>query len=193
LAIPTLCSTISSAPSRRHAHAQGGAGPELDDLAQDALNALGDPFGESRDDPSSVSRAPFDRPALLEEDLFLGEGPASRSAEAAPVAPKTPQEKRPAVLKIAYASAFAFGREYRKNLAEGSTFVASAKPLSEGRPCVFEITLPGFDLLTLHGEVAWSSKGRTLSAGEQVGMRIGYRLTPQERLALETLLNRIGV
>lgn len=139
------------------------------------------------------------RPAILEEDLFAagdlfgafpGEveqeeriskpPPAKRPEPVAP--PKAKKSRAPARLKMNYRSRRAFVREYRQNLERGSTFIKAAKPLREGRECLFEVRAPGLPgAIALDGVVTWSSRKRQLGEDEQSGMSIEYRLVGDQR------------
>ena len=190
----------------------GSPGPRLDD----PLDDLGDPFGDSFDDSKrdlglddlgdlgtpqdlrSVAEDGPERPALLEEDLFYPEDLFSEEPpieEEAPLPPPPPPPpparpgKKPARLKISYRTSRAFVKEYRQNLAEGHTFIKAAKPLKEGRECIFEISVPDLRTpLTLRGVVTWSSRKRALGPGEEEGMRIEYQLNSSERSSVEGIL-----
>ncbi|MFT5586101.1 MAG: molecular chaperone DnaK [Cognaticolwellia sp.] len=143
------------------------------------------------------------RPALLEEDLFSAGDlfgafpgqveqeertsqapPSKRPMPAAEQEPKLEPKKTraPARLKMNYRSRRAFVREYRDNLERGSTFIKAAKPLREGRQCVFEIRAPGLPgPIALDGLVTWSSRKRQLGASEESGMSIEYRMVGEQR------------
>lgn len=139
------------------------------------------------------------RPALLEEDLFsagdlFGAFPGDmeqeeRTSQAPPPkrpepepAPAAKKKRAPARLKMNYRSRRAFVREYRENLERGSTFIKAAKPLREGRECLFEIRAPGLPgPIALDGVVTWSSRKRQLAASEESGMSIEYRMVGDQR------------
>ena len=173
-----------------------------DELPDDALGYLappdeptpGDnPFDDVPDLPEEVD-VPMDedlRPALLEEDLFYPEDlyadaePEPQEIEPEPEPPPPPPPKRvkkPARLKISYKTASAFVREYKENLDRGRTFIKAEKPLKEGRECLFEIAVPGLaEPVTLAGVVVWSSRRRELQSGQEKGMEIEYRLSPEQQ------------
>jgi molecular chaperone DnaK len=142
-------------------------------------------------EPSQGTEDESLRPALLEEDLFYPEdlfGTGESAPAPEPAKPAKPQRK-PAKLKISYRSRRAFVREYTENLERGSTFIKAAKPLREGRKCLFEIRVPQVDQpVVLDGMVTWSSRKRRLQLGEQQGMTIEYRLSAEQRKRVEDVL-----
>ena len=162
--------------------------------------------------PQDLDEVVDERPAILEEDLFYPEDmfgavdpepmesepesvepepEAAPQAEPAPITPKS--GKKPARLKISYRTSRAFVKEYRQNLADGHTFIKAAKPLKEGRECLFEISVPELGSpLTLRGVVTWSSRRRELAPGEEEGMRIEYQLEPDERSNVEGILTSLA-
>ncbi|MCP4809803.1 MAG: Hsp70 family protein [Proteobacteria bacterium] len=181
----------------------------LDELPDDALGYLAPPDEDSASPPDD----PFDdvpdlpdevdvdmdeelRPALLEEDLFYPEDLYSEpepEPEPEPPPPPRKRTKKPARLKISYKSASAFVREYKENLKRGRTFIKAEKPLKEGRACVFEIAVPGLaEAVKLAGVVVWSSRRRDLTAGQEKGMEIEYRLTADEQEEIDLTMASLG-
>jgi molecular chaperone DnaK len=120
----------------------------------------------------------------------------------APVAPAPPPEpepapaaskprKKPARLKMNYRSIDAFVLEYRRNLERGGAFIRTPKPLPVGRDCIFEVRIPGVDeALVFPGVVTWSSANlATLSAGQEEGMGIEYRMDDKVRSRVDQILS----
>ncbi len=123
--------------------------------------------------------------------------------DVAPVAPTPPVQapapaptprKKPARLKMNYRSVDAFVIEYRRNLERGGAFIRTPKPLPVGRDCVFEVRIPGVDdPLVFPGVVTWSSATlATLSAGQEEGMGIEYRMGDDIRARIARIMTSAG-
>jgi molecular chaperone DnaK len=114
-------------------------------------------------------------------------------AEPEPAPPSRPR-KKPARLKMNYRSVDAFVLEYRRNLERGGAFIRTPKPLPVGRECIFEVRIPGVDdPLIFPGVVTWSSATlTTLSAGQEEGMGIEYRMDDAVRTRIDRLLASAG-
>ena len=112
--------------------------------------------------------------------------------EPAPAPP--PPRKKPARLKMNYRSVDAFVLEYRRNLERGGAFIRTPKPLPVGRECIFEVRIPGVDdPLIFPGVVTWSSATlTTLSAGQEEGMGIEYRMADDVRTRIDRILVSAG-
>jgi molecular chaperone DnaK len=158
------------------------AGGGLDDAigGAEADSGLDDPIGA--DPLPEITPEPKPTPAPK---------PAPRRTSA-PIRRKK-RRRKPARLKIAYRQADAFVDEYRENLKRGNVFIPTAKPLSEGRECRFEITVPGLNSpVILKGDVTWSSRDTEGSVSES-GMRIEYRLDGGVRDKIEALMSELLV
>lgn len=174
-----------------------------------ALDPFAEPAAAVRPAPASSTADPFQGAPAAAEDPFAGLGdpfaglddPFGEPPPAAPAAPSraaasaagpegTADPRKPALLRVAYASGSAFGREMRRNLEQGFTFIPGTRPLAEGRSCVFELHVPGIDApLLVDGQVTWSSRKRSVALAE-AGMRVAYTPTAAQRAQLEQALAR---
>ncbi|MFH1467242.1 MAG: Hsp70 family protein [Pseudomonadota bacterium] len=129
--------------------------------------------------------------AELEESPLWSPAPRPRTSAPAPAEPPK-QPRKPARLKMNYRSLDAFVVEYRDNLSRGGTFIRTPKPLSVGRECAFEVRIPGEEApLVFEGVVTWSSASLPeLSAGQEEGMGIEFRLDAATRARMEALVAR---
>jgi molecular chaperone DnaK len=127
----------------------------------------------------------------LEEAPLWSPSHAPRPGRAPPDEPPKASRK-PARLRMNYRNIDAFIQEYRDNLARGGTFIRTPKPLAVGRECAFEVRIPGEDApLVFEGVVTWSSASLPeLSAGQEEGMGIEFRLDAAVRARMEALLAR---
>ena len=94
--------------------------------------------------------------------------------------------RKPARLKLAYPRVEALLSEMRDNLRRGGCFVRTEKPLSVGREVQIELNSPGLANAVLISGVV--SGGSASGVGQAPGMTIEYRLTPEQRRALELLV-----
>jgi molecular chaperone DnaK len=126
------------------------------------------------------------------EDAPMWAGDAPQPV--APVEPPPAQRKKSARLKMNYRSVDAFVLEYRRNLERGGAFIRTPKPLPVGRECIFEVRIPGVDEpLVFPGVVTWSSATlKTLSAGQEEGMGIEYRMDDNVRSRIAQILASAG-
>ena len=131
------------------------------------------------------------------EDAPLWADDVPQPVEPAPSAPApqpAPPRRKPARLKMNYRSIDAFVIEYRRNLERGGAFIRTPKPLPLGRECVFEVRIPGVDEpLVFPGVVTWSSATlTTLSAGQEEGMGIEYRMSDDVRTRIARIMAGAG-
>ncbi len=157
-----------------------------DDLEDIPLGQLGadDLLGLAGPDDDGTDEVPLWGEAPPEPVPPAGEAPPP-----APIPPPKPR-KKPARLKMNYRSLEAFVAEYQRNLERGGAFIRTPKPLPVGRECAFEVRVPGVDEpLRFGGVVTWSSASLTgLSAGQEEGMGIEYRMDDPTRERIEGIL-----
>ncbi len=159
------------------------------DLGEDDLLALPDdledelPMWGSEDEDDTVVKQKRARPSPPSAP------PAGSSTDESAPKGATPR-KKPARLKMNYKSAEAFLLEYRENLRRGGAFIRTPKPLPLGRECIFEVRAPQLEApLVFPGVVTWSSQAlATLSAGQEQGMGIEYRMDDATLAKVERVL-----
>jgi molecular chaperone DnaK (HSP70) len=164
--------------------------PALDDLFGDIppgpTPSSGQPKGASRYDPPADAFPSWEDLLPIEEPVAPQAPPRSPPAEAS-------RPKKPARLKMKYASDEALLKEWRAHLEQASVFVRAVRPLAVGRLCTIEIEAPGLpSRLAIEGRVTWSSADLDgeLDANEQ-GMRVDFDLSSSVRLEIETMLDRL--
>ena len=127
------------------------------------------------------------RPAAAANPAAPARRPSAPASEFIPRTPVLPDPPRkPARLKLAYPRVDALLSEMRDNLRRGGCFVRTEKPLSVGREVQIELNSPGLATAVLISGVV--SGGSASGVGQAPGMTIEYRLTPEQRRALEQLV-----
>ena len=113
--------------------------------------------------------------------------PAPPPAEVIPRMPAAlSPPRKPARLKLAYPRVEALMSEMRDNLRRGGCFVRTEKPLAIGREVQIELNSPGLPQAVVISGVV--SGGSASGVGQAPGMTIEYRLTVDQRAALERLV-----
>lgn len=82
------------------------------------------------------------------------------------ISPRTPIE-----LRVDYKRVNSFLADYTKNISKGGTFIRTDKPLAIGTRFHFRISVPGLEPVSLIGDVAWLSDGKS---GDVPGMGIRF-------------------
>ncbi len=166
---------------------EGDAWDGKDDLEDLPVGNLGTDDLLGLDDPEGNT----DEVPLWEDGAIAPKPVAPEPPQAEPAPPKP--RKKPARLKMNYRSLDAFVLEYRENLRRGGAFIRTPKPLPVGRECMFEVRVPGVDQpLRFPGVVTWSSASLTgLSAGQEEGMGIEYRMDAATRERIEGILSEL--